>query len=341
VVAKSYDPYNPNNVSVEIGNYVNSLEDDLYRIETQAVSKDALMNGCRIGPEYGFEAIRNDKKARAYLNSTNLAFQTGDGSGNNWTDKLYYDVDPETGAATLVFNGTLSADIVNAISALITPNFYAGKAIISELTVDQLDTSDKVQKYLSSDMSEDNFQRIYDQFHEFATAETDGLEENKVQATNRNNDPLYWIDETYSAASTEETLFPVYTYSYTEATKMRLGFREDPGGTGYYMPVIELGAGTGTDDYGKGFIYKGPTGLYIDYYGSTDGSIRRIILGDDGVFITPYELESIVMYSNGFSVVYSGEAISYSWTLNGSGVITALTTDDQEIIPVTWHEEDM
>ena len=65
VLGKSYDPYNPNNVAIEIGNYINSLEDDLYRIETESVSKDTLMNGCRIGPEYGFEAVRNDKRARA------------------------------------------------------------------------------------------------------------------------------------------------------------------------------------------------------------------------------------------------------------------------------------
>jgi hypothetical protein len=58
VLSKSWDSFNPNNVTIEIGNYINSLENDLYRIETQSVGKDKYMNGVRIGPEYGFEAIR-------------------------------------------------------------------------------------------------------------------------------------------------------------------------------------------------------------------------------------------------------------------------------------------
>ena len=32
-------PIIPNNVVIEVGNYVNALEDDLFRIETQAVKK--------------------------------------------------------------------------------------------------------------------------------------------------------------------------------------------------------------------------------------------------------------------------------------------------------------
>jgi hypothetical protein len=224
VVGKSYDPYNPNRVTVEIGNYINSLEDDLYRIETQSVGKDRFMNGVRIGPEYGFEAIRNDKRARAYYRSDQMAMQTGDGSGANWENKLFYDYDRETGNTELYFNGKFTAEVIHALSAIITPNLYAEKATISELTVDQLDTSDKVKKYLSSDTTPDNFQRIYDQYHELVTASTDGLEENKVQAVNRYGDLLYWTDETHTSATTDETLYPVYTFNYTEQVKGRCFF---------------------------------------------------------------------------------------------------------------------
>lgn len=104
IVSLTTNPYNKYQAGFSVSNVVPAVEDAAYEIATSTVGKDALMNGCRIGPEYGFEAIRNDKKARAYMNSTNLALQTGDGSGNNWTNKLYYDVDPETGAANLVFN---------------------------------------------------------------------------------------------------------------------------------------------------------------------------------------------------------------------------------------------
>lgn len=169
IVSKTYDPFNPNNVVIEIGNYVNDLADDLYRIETQAVSKDALMNGCRIGPEYGFEAVRNDKKARAYFRADEMKFQSGDGSGT-WKDRLYYEYDSAADETVLVFDGQLSADIINALSVLITPNLYAEKATISELTVDQLDTSTKVQNYLNNDTSDVNYIRVAGQITQYITA---------------------------------------------------------------------------------------------------------------------------------------------------------------------------
>lgn len=337
VVSKAYDPYNPNNVTVEIGNYVNSLEDDLYRIETQAVRKDALMNGTRIGPEYGFEAVRNDKKARAYFRADGMSMQSGDGSGI-WTDRLKYEYDSDAGETTLVFNGKLSATIIEALSVLISPSVYAQKATIAEITVDELDTSDKVNKYLNTDTSDDNFQRIYDQFHEFITAAVnEGA--GRVPATDRDGNHLYWLDETHEAAGTTETAYPVYTYSYSETAKLKLGFQTEPE-SGQYMPMIELGAGIGDGNKGKGFIYKGVSGLYLDYY-NNNGELRRIILGTDGIVITPYEMERLDFYANGFSAKYSAETVSLTWTKDSNGRITAMTTEDNVTIPVGWHTGEM
>jgi hypothetical protein len=118
---------------------------------------------------------------------------------------------------------------------------------------------------------------------------------------------------------------------------MRLGFQIEPE-SGNYIPMIELGAGTGTDNNGKGYIYKGTSGLYIDYYSATDGSLRRILLNDDGVVLTPYELESLDFYDNGFVAAYSGESVTMTWTKDGSGRITSLITEDSVTIPVTWHD---
>jgi hypothetical protein len=93
VVSITYDPYNPNLVKpqIEIGNYINSLEDDLYRIETTTVGIDQYYNNCRIGPTYGFEAILSTNWARAYFCSTAFAMQVGDGTGNTWTNAVYFD----------------------------------------------------------------------------------------------------------------------------------------------------------------------------------------------------------------------------------------------------------
>jgi hypothetical protein len=338
VVTKAYDPYNPNNVTVEIGNFVSGLEDDLYRIETQSVKKDALMNGCRIGPEYGFEAVRNDNLARAYFRADGMAMQSGDGSGN-WTDRLKYEYDSDAGETTLVFNGKLSATIIEALSALISPSVYAQKATIAEITVDELDTSDKVNNYLNSDVSDDNFQRIYDQFHEFITAAVTDEGAGHVQATDRDGNLLYWLDANHEAASTTETAYPVYTYNYSETAKLKLGFQTEPE-SGQYMPMIELGAGIGDGNKGKGFIYKGVSGLYLDYY-NNNGELRRILLGTDGIVITPYELKQLGFYDNGFTATYDAETVSMTWTKDGDGKITALTTEDNVTIPVNWHAGDM
>lgn len=333
VVSKSYDPYNPNNVSVEIGNYVNSLEDDLYRIETDMVAKGETYYGARISADNGFESIRSDKKARTVMNADLFAMQKGDGAGT-YENVLYFDPAEET----YVFKGQLSADIISAISALITPNLYTEKATIAELTVDQLDTSDKVQKYLNTDATNDEFQRIYDQYQDFIAAETDGLEANKIQATNRDGEPLYWTDETHQAASATVTAFPVYTYTYTEAVKMRLGFTWDAEQE-VNVPTIILGGGTDPEQptYGKGYIKKGVYGLRLEYITQT-GATHYIEIGENGILLNGTEqLSALTFYSNGFSATYDDSTVEYRWTKDVNGYITKLTNvDTSEEVTVTW-----
>jgi hypothetical protein len=170
VVSISRDIYDPKNVVFQFANYTNGLENSLYRIATSAVVKDAVYNGARIGPEYGFESVRNDKKARAYFRSDEMKFQSGDGTGENWKDRLYYDYDSEKDETVLMFNGKLSAEVINALTAVITPNLYAEKATIAELTVDSLDTSVKVQNYLKNDESDVNYIKIRGQVIQFIMA---------------------------------------------------------------------------------------------------------------------------------------------------------------------------
>ncbi len=340
IVSLTTNPYNKYEVSFSVSNTVPAVEDAAYEIATSTVSKDSVYNGCRIGPEYGFEAIRNDKKARAFFKSDGMKFQTGDGTGNAWTDKLFYAADTDTGNVELFFNGKLTADVIEALSAIIAPNLYAGKVTIAEVTVDELDTSDKVKNYLNGDTSANNYQKIYDQYHEFITGVTDGLDKSKVQATDRNGDPLYWTDDTHTAATTMVTAYPVYTYKYTDNAKMKLGFGDDPSGSGYLIPMIELGAGTGTNNNAKGFIYKGRSGLYLDYY-STGGDLRRVLLSDDGIVLTPYALKSMDMYNNGFSAVYDADTMTMTWKLDSYGRIASLVTTDNVTIPVNWHSGDM
>jgi hypothetical protein len=54
-----------------------------------------------------------------------------------------------------------------------------------------------------------------------------------------------------------------------------------------FVPVLVLGAGTGTDSNGQAHIYKREDGLHIVYYKSDDGTPRRISLLDDGIEFEP------------------------------------------------------
>lgn len=338
VISISRNPYNEMEITFQFANYENSLASSLYRIEVSSVLKDKLYNGTRIGPEYGFENVRGDKRARSYFRADEMKFQSGDGSGTNWKDRLYFEYDSDTDETILVLDGKLSATMITALSAIITPNLYAEKATISELTVDRLDTSVKVQNFLRGDKADVNYIKIRGQVIQFITATvasdygasrtssgtwdmaadqqvdiyysgvsltstgairfTNGAEMNawdafmtgrlfralsdttyyKVtgtsglgfvsydiytvseistdyeQAQTRNGDMLYWIDDSFEAATTDETAWPVYIYLYNEAIKMEHSFYHD--GVNY-VPRITMGAGSGVGDNDKLFIEKG------------------------------------------------------------------------------------
>ena len=82
VVSLSYDPYNPSNLTIEVGNLAARLENDLYRIETQTVTKEKVYNGTRIGPSEGFVVERSDGKARTVMNATEgISIYSDDGAG--------------------------------------------------------------------------------------------------------------------------------------------------------------------------------------------------------------------------------------------------------------------
>lgn len=134
IVRLGYNPYNKIELSIELSNFISGLEDQFYKIENQAVSKDKLYYGARIGPEYGFESIRSDKKARAYFNADNFVMQSGDGSGTSWTNKLYFDAaqgkyifDGTIYAASGVFSGLVSAATI--VGGTITGSVIDGGTI--------------------------------------------------------------------------------------------------------------------------------------------------------------------------------------------------------------------
>lgn len=244
---------------------------------------DKTYYGIRITTETGFEAIRSDNLARAYFNADSMAFQVGDGTGETWTNKLYYEYDSETGETNLVFDGTLSTTVLNAISAeidvvvtnvSITNVLSADKGYIAELTVDRLETSDKVQKYLDSDTSDVDYIKVYDQYVLWITAETDGS--SYEQAEDRYGSPLYWLSAAHESVTTDVTSWPVYQYVYTEYTKGEFSFEEI---SGVKVPQIVMGAGSGTGDNDKLFITKGAGYAKLRYVNNSSEDVT-IEFGD-------------------------------------------------------------
>jgi len=218
-------------------------------------------------------------------------------------------------------------------NTVITQNLYAEYGDIADLTVDRLVSGNKVARYSASDLSDINYIWAQDQSMKLITGTTDG---STTQHKDRNGALLYWKDAEKLAMGTEPTSYPVTVYKYTELVKAEFSFAFDSA-SGQQVPKLTLGSGTGVGDNGKAFLYKGMDGLYIDYRSAADGSLRRIMLNDTGIYMTPYVLESLDFYSDGFSARYSGETVSYTWTKDTSGRITSLTTADNVTIPVTWN----
>jgi hypothetical protein len=252
--------------------------------EPGALQENVPYYGVTIGKINGLTVERTDETSKVVLNSDFLKWQIKE--LGEYVDRLYFDAV----AGDLRYDGLFDVNSIQAmwaeIETLITSTFItqllsAQTAYIAQLTVDELNTSDKVQKYLDSDTSDVNYIKAHEQNLEFVTATTDGLDTEQVE--DRDGNPIYWIDEEHTGTTTEETSWPVLIYVYEELTKLMLTFELVEG---TYLPKMVLGAGSGVPghpEYGRGYVWKGPNGTYIDYYHSSTGELRRIMLTDDGI----------------------------------------------------------
>lgn len=153
VVSLSYDPYNPANLSIEVGNLAARLENDLYRIETQTVTKEKIYNGTRIGPSEGFVVERSDGKARTVMNATEgISIYSNEGSGLE--RQFYVDTNGRIIAKALdiagdsTFGGTVKASqlLIGGVNGNISFNqltdtpTYPDDAYITQITRNTITT---------------------------------------------------------------------------------------------------------------------------------------------------------------------------------------------------------
>lgn len=173
VVRITRDPYDLTNKEYTFSKYVNGLAESIYRVETSNVVKDKMYNGTRIGPQFGFENIRADKRARSFFRADDLRFQSGPATNLNaptpvWKDRLYFEyediTDPDNSDLTLKFNGILDSEVI------VTPNLYVDNGNIANLTVKQLDTSIKVENFLHLNKSTVTYMKMLGQCLQFIEA---------------------------------------------------------------------------------------------------------------------------------------------------------------------------
>ena len=166
-------------------------------------------------------------------------------------------------------------------NTVITNNLYAEYGDISELTVDRLSSLNKAEKFWAGDTSEVNYIKVQDQTYRAVTGTTDG---STAQLTDRYGNPLYYKGPvtagTYKTVgmSTTPTIYPVIVYDYDELVKMTIGHVYDED-SGYWLPQIIMGAGSGTGDNGKFFITKTSGGVKMVYH-TIGGEETEIRFGD-------------------------------------------------------------
>ena len=237
------------------------------------LNEDYLENFIANHVQAGDILITKGTNARVILNESQIAMQVSPDGGTTWVSKVYFD----SITGQYIFDGVLSADVINALSAIITPSIAADVANISDLTVSHLSTGQKALRYLNMDYSNLNYIKIYGQNINFILASN---ARDSEQATTVDGSLAYWVDETHNAITKSVTPYPVYQFVYDELTKLTLNFTEgDEDG----VPTIALGAGYGDGTRrGRGFIYKSDGGLYIEYV-TYSGLSRILKLTESGI----------------------------------------------------------
>ena len=175
-------------------------------------------------------------------------------------------------------------------TTIVTQVLYSTDGNISRLTVDKLLSGSPLEG-----TTEINYIDIENQTIKLITG-TKNTSLPQVQYQNINDEGLYWLD------SSQETMTPdavddegvartaVMVYQYDLLVKASFGFFYDSV-SGYYVPRITLGAGTGTGDSGKSIIYKDDDELIIEYI-SEGGDTRKISLGNVGILVDQGEVDN-------------------------------------------------
>lgn len=118
IVKVEYNPFLRIQGKVSIGSRIKDITDTIVSLQRNTVVKERIYNGCKIGPENGFEAVRNDNKVKSTLNATEgISVKKGDGSGDNWNNAFYVDTD-----GNIHLNNAFIELVTGVVSMLLDPS---------------------------------------------------------------------------------------------------------------------------------------------------------------------------------------------------------------------------
>lgn len=197
-------------------------------------------------------------------------------------DAIYFD----TAAGKYKITGDVLIEGAVQSEANITDSLYAEQGDISQLTVDRLETSDKIRRYLSKDKSSMSFIRVEGLKLQFiiATVSLDDSGNPKTeQLENRYGSLMYWkkdisdaeiingypyVDDERIYATEDDTGFPIMVYSYEEAVVRQIYFVYDQL-TGANYCTETFGQGSETNAAGEllnqGWMQKTTKQFFMKY----------------------------------------------------------------------------
>ena len=150
IVSISYNPMDKLVSDIQISNYVQTLENQFYRMQTETVVKGKLYNGCSFGPDDGFVAERSDGAVKAMMNATE-GFSLWVDPGTGLVKVFYVDVDGKLMAKSLEIDGN-SVFKGTAEAATISGGIVTGALIRTAATGEriELDSYNRIQFYDST-----------------------------------------------------------------------------------------------------------------------------------------------------------------------------------------------
>lgn len=329
----------------ELGDYQGPTARQMAR----KVTLGSYYYGASITREKGLQIQKTDGETvigETILNSDMFAMRALiDGQ---MVDCIYFD--PVAGRYRLAGNVIIDG-------GLTVETLYAERGDIAELTVDWLDTSRKISRYLAQDTSMDNHIVAHGQSIKMITATVkmgDDGQPLTTQLSNRYGKPLFWqkdiagatiqdgypwVDGEQIMTTADDTGFPVIVYQYHNSTKREMSFDSSAA----RIPYDSYGSGFGDaadPDRGKGFIQKGLDSFDL-WFLTGAGEKNGIFIGNDYVEIRGLRKTTAMDFSMWDSGAFSemlegGSSASYGVEFDSKGRPVKITDSDGHETAITW-----